>query len=243
MHVEHPVTSPTPMNMELLAITPLTVSQHPCAQYGFNGGCSHVCVAMGKTTHACLCTPGTVFGDAKNTTCVPVEMCNFRCGSGECITDAERCDGVKNCQDSSDEDSCKEKKKFVTCAPNEFTCLDGTKCIDRKMRCDQNYDCGDNSDEKDCKDYDKETECHQNQFLCLNGACIDSNQLCDGFKDCATGEDELETTCRQSESRSCNAEEFKCSNNQCIPTAWVCDGALDCSNDEENCCKNGKKSS
>ncbi|XP_055304750.1 putative vitellogenin receptor [Sitodiplosis mosellana] len=53
--------------------------------------------------------------------------------------------------------------------------------------------------------------------------------------DCATGEDELETTCRQSESRTCNAKEFKCSNNQCIPTAWVCDGALDCSNDEENC--------
>lgn len=51
------------------------------------------------------------------------------------------------------------------------------------------------------------------------------------------GEDELESTCRKSLSRTCNAGEFKCSNNQCIPKAWVCDGAMDCSNDEDDCRK------
>lgn len=133
MHIEHPITSPNPMSMELLAIGATSVSKHPCAQFE-NGGCSHICVAMGKTSHACLCTPGTVFHDAQNTTCVPSEDCFFRCGSGECITEAERCDGAKHCQDSSDENNCKENKKFATCAPNEFICLDGTMCIDHKLR-------------------------------------------------------------------------------------------------------------
>lgn len=56
-------------------------------------------------------------------------------------------------------------------------------------------------------------------------------------QDCSQGEDELESICRKSMSRTCNAGEFKCSNNQCIPKAWVCDGALDCSNDEDECRK------
>lgn len=134
MHVEHPVTSPIPMSMELLTITTTIVSNHPCAQHGFNGGCSHICVAMGNTSLACLCTPGTVFRDALNTTCVPIEDCGFRCASGECIAEVDRCDGVKNCQDSSDEMDCNGKSKYVTCTSNEFTCLDGSKCIDRALR-------------------------------------------------------------------------------------------------------------
>lgn len=134
MHVEHPVTSPTPMSMEMVTVAATAPSSHPCAQHGFNGGCSHICIAMSKTTHACLCTPGTVFHDSQNMTCVPPEQCYYRCGSGECISEAERCDGAKNCQDSSDELDCKEEKKYVTCKPSEFNCLDGSKCIDRKLR-------------------------------------------------------------------------------------------------------------
>ncbi|XP_031628154.1 putative vitellogenin receptor isoform X2 [Contarinia nasturtii] len=232
MHIEHPFTTSTAADIELLTISPVTThSKHPCNE----GVCSHICIAMGKTVYSCLCPAGTVFKNAHNSTCVPHTECFFRCGSGECVTEEQRCNGVKNCLDFSDEEDCQERQKFVTCEPNQFTCLDRMKCIDRENRCDKNIDCDDGSDEKDCKDYIKETKCHKNQFLCSNGHCIDSNALCDGFKDCSSGEDELASNCRNSESRTCNANEFKCSNNQCIPNAWLCDGSLDCSNDEENC--------
>lgn len=134
MKIEHPFKSSTPINMELLAITPRTVSKHPCAETGVNGACSHVCIAMGRTSHACLCSAGTVFHDSSNTTCIPSDECSFRCGSGECISEIEKCDGVKNCQDSSDEDDCQHKKEYVTCEADQFTCHDGLKCIDRKER-------------------------------------------------------------------------------------------------------------
>lgn len=134
MHIEHPYTSVTPASMELMAITAPTVSTHTCAQHGFNGGCSHICIAMSKTTHTCLCTPGTVFSDASNTTCIPDDDCSFRCNSGECIIESQRCNGHKDCPDSSDERDCHESKKYVTCEPNQFTCLDRLKCIDRILR-------------------------------------------------------------------------------------------------------------
>lgn len=54
------------------------------------------------------------------------------------------------------------------------------------------------------------------------------------------GEDEQESTCRKSMSRTCDTSEFKCSNKQCISKTWVCDGVLDCSNDEDECRKYSK---
>lgn len=134
MNIEHPDSAFTPTKVEILAISQKSIPKHPCALHGNNGECSHVCVAMGKSTSACLCSPGTVFQDAANTTCVPHQDCYFRCGSGECISEIQRCNGNKDCQDFSDEEGCQQKKKYVTCGPDEFTCLDRLKCIDRKHR-------------------------------------------------------------------------------------------------------------
>lgn len=134
MNIEHPFSSTVPSTIELTAFKPLTVSSHPCATVGQNGHCSHVCVAMGRTTAACLCSPGTVFEDAYNTTCIPETDCFFRCRSGECITETQLCDGHKDCPDSSDEDRCQNTKSYVTCDSGQFTCLDRLKCIDRKLR-------------------------------------------------------------------------------------------------------------
>lgn len=131
MNIEHPFKSFTPLKIELLALKPRTVSKHPCI---INSGCSHVCVAMGRTTHSCLCSAGTVFNDSSNTTCVPSDECFFRCGSGECISESERCDGVKHCQDSSDEDDCQHKQKYAHCNYDQFACHDGLKCIEHKER-------------------------------------------------------------------------------------------------------------
>lgn len=107
----------------LTATKPSTVSTHPCATIGNNGRCSHLCVATGLTTSACLCSPGTELSDASNITCFPVPDCFFRCGSGECVTEAQKCDGHKNCADSSDEVQCQPK-----CHQNQVECQNG-KCI------------------------------------------------------------------------------------------------------------------
>lgn len=78
MHIEHPYTSSPPTTMQLLTITGTTTSKHPCAQHGFNGGCSHICIAMNATSHMCLCTLGMVFADASNTTCIEASVVMVR---------------------------------------------------------------------------------------------------------------------------------------------------------------------
>lgn len=134
MHIEHPFAVSSPSNMELISIKAPIVSNHPCAKSELNGGCSHICIAMGKTMQSCLCPIGTVYGNALNTTCIPIEKCYFRCETGECITKSQQCDGIKDCPDFSDETNCHDKQDYVTCTPDQFTCFDKLKCIDHKLR-------------------------------------------------------------------------------------------------------------
>lgn len=127
MLIDHPSSAPVPDAIQMLTISPLTVSKHQCADM-YNGGCSHICIAVSESRNSCLCPSGMVFQDVANTTCINAHECYFRCGSGECVTKAQRCDGNKNCADRSDEMDCGAKHTFVTCKYSSFACEDGLKC-------------------------------------------------------------------------------------------------------------------
>lgn len=115
----------------------------------------------------------------------------------------------------------KIKKNFMftwtqngTCHDWMFTCHN-KMCIPEWWTCDMADDCGDGSDELDCslspnKNKDGRNPgaliCEQNQFRCSSGECIAQSWVCDGSRDCANGDDELncETSTR------CTNTEFKC---------------------------------
>lgn len=81
-----------------------------------------------------------------------------------------------------------------------FKCASGV-CIPIWWKCDSSDDCGDGSDEIGCKKPITTTQspttintnphvCKQNQYQCVNGDCIPISWVCDGSKDCNSGEDE-----------------------------------------------------
>ncbi|XP_071959544.1 uncharacterized protein [Antedon mediterranea] len=67
----------------------------------------------------------------------------YNCTSGECIPFWERCNGVSNCNDSSDEINCE-------CNGDEFPCSDG--CTSASNVCDEIVHCYGEEDEKYCVD-------------------------------------------------------------------------------------------
>ncbi|XP_055622880.1 uncharacterized protein LOC129766374 isoform X2 [Toxorhynchites rutilus septentrionalis] len=77
-----------------------------------------------------------------------IQSCHSRPGcSGELQSNAlssRLCDGVADCPDLSDENSC------TFCAYGAIYCGRGRVCYPKNARCDGKLDCPDGSDEKDC---------------------------------------------------------------------------------------------
>lgn len=126
---------------------------------------------------------------------------------------------------------------MTSCSFDEFKCKDASKCIPKEERCDMNEQCQDASDETDCVHYNRTTSCKILQFQCTEGLCIDMNALCDSFRDCAGGEDEL--NCGAFADNCKIKGLLRCTNGQCYDRDWRCDGAEDCTDgsDEYNCRK------
>ncbi|XP_063951984.1 uncharacterized protein LOC135153396 isoform X1 [Lytechinus pictus] len=74
----------------------------------------------------------------------PADECYFTCGDGTCLESDDVCNGVNDCADSSDENSCHDSTDECY-----FTCGDGT-CLESDDVCNGENDCADFSDEDLC---------------------------------------------------------------------------------------------
>ncbi|KAF3848859.1 hypothetical protein F7725_015356 [Dissostichus mawsoni] len=150
-----------------------------------------------------------------------------------CLSQAQLCDGKKDCPDGDDEDGC------VTTCPSkgDFKCKDSRSCVPRVLVCDGRSHCRDGSDEVNLPHVSK---------LCDDGTeCVLYNHVCDGEKDCQDGSDEQ--GCEPLKPRApvapaCSSPAVLCPNSAvqlCISPSQFCNGLKDCPDgfDENNCVK------
>nr|XP_034995004.1 sortilin-related receptor isoform X2 [Zootoca vivipara] len=144
------------------AIVPVTtLAPATCSPNHFrcNGGAcimnSWVCdgyrdCADGSDEDACPTTPIGATSTSPSVTgrCSRFE---FECQQmKKCVPNWKRCDGLRDCQDGTDELNC-PTHSTLSC-PNGFKCEDGEACITMTERCDGFLDCSDSSDEGNCTD-------------------------------------------------------------------------------------------
>ena len=81
----------------------------------------------------------------------------------------------------------------------------------------------------------RESSCIQAEYQCSDGiTCIHRSWVCDGEKDCPSGDDETAPNCQNI---TCRADQFQCTDKSCISGHFHCSGKSECSDgsDELNC--------
>lgn len=148
---------------------------------------------------------------------------NFIDGDSDCTNGKDE----ENCTTSASSDSNHKTDNIMpTCHDWMFQCSND-KCVPHWWKCDGVNDCGDSSDELGCTTNITDStaiiepvdpdNCLKNQFMCDNGRCISKSYVCDGYSDCARGEDEI--NCPKS---LCG---FRCrSDGICLDRVKYCDG-------------------
>ena len=191
-----------------------------------------------------FCDPTSPPADGCERQCDP----RFACADGGEAYERERCDGIGQCQDGSDEDGCDS----VVAPPGVFLCASGMgEWIEDTSLCDGTEHCMDGSDEQGCtyfycddgqaKSIDAECngefECFDGSdeqdcpaptpFVCDNGFEITDDDVCDGNAECQYGEDELDCP---------GQETFRCDGRD-VPLMLRCDSQDDCEDgaDEKEC--------
>nr|XP_036227317.1 uncharacterized protein LOC118682508 [Bactrocera oleae] len=68
------------------------------------------------------------------------------------------------------------------------------------------------------------------EWACKSGACIATENLCDGIEHCDDGSDETKASC---EDMQCTFASFRCRYGACISLALICDGIPDCADSSD----------
>ena len=149
----------------------------------------------------------------------------FDCGNSTCININQRCNGIQDCLNGSDEENCQEG----SCLGNLWECpREPGLCLSASQLCDGHLDCANGEDELNCS---RDT-CTEDQFYCAQDQrCIELTQVCNGVQNCASGEDEVSCQCNE-------AFQYKCQfGGGCVLSSKICDGFYDCADqsDEWNC--------
>lgn len=205
------------------------------------------------------CSPGSLEDDEEDALFTPGTCPNFEC-DGLCLPLDNRCDGITQCPNGSDEMNCE-----IDCGTDEFYCPP-LGCHSNSKKCDGYIDCFDASDENNCKsiastDNHKEEVyhliCSENEFSCASDAleCIPKFLVCDGYAHCSDRSDEQHCadlpTPSISTSITCEYPERLCRmTNKCLTVNQLCDGNFDCPNGidegfrcEEKICDRNKECS
>ncbi|ODM93787.1 Sortilin-related receptor [Orchesella cincta] len=167
----------------------------------------------------------------------------FEClGSKDCVPIYWKCDGVRDCQDGSDEkctqDDSTTTATNVTIAPPLFKCqvdqwrCDDGACIAAHAVCDGFPDCLRSEDESFCHNTTS-GGCPQNFKRCGDSrACVQAEKFCDKIFNCPNRYDEMDCKVHPIAVK-CNSGQFACIDGSCIPLWQKCDKTETCVNGED----------
>ena len=165
-----------------------------------------------------------------------------QCTLGGCVHQTFLCDGVVHCPaDDSDELMCQyqlsinvQRKRILTDAfslCNSFsneTYPNNEICLLTRDQFGVTEHCSNTEHLRFCVDF----SC-PNHYKCSDSYCIPRHLVCDGVKDCPTGQDE-----EQCGELSCEGY-FQCKGSRlCLHLNYLCDGVVDCAvhRDDEQFC-------
>ncbi|KYM93872.1 Basement membrane-specific heparan sulfate proteoglycan core protein, partial [Cyphomyrmex costatus] len=167
------------------------------------------------------------------------QMTELRCRSGECVPLESRCDGVSQCNDSSDEDNCPTDLLNKTRDDFEYTTVT-SQHPSLHFPTETTHTVNPEVPDIDDKQIEESTlrsssnKCRADDTVrCQDGSrYICSVQQCDGVPDCDDSGDEIDCP-----HPGCSAGEFACDVNRCILESQRCNFVEDCQDgsDEHDC--------